>query len=88
MDYRRLPGCLTQTLPGVSFEVRKPDIDEKALGDRGREPEKLVRLLAEAKADASWLKVLGGADGLEFLHFFFGKVWRDELTGCQKHRNS
>lgn len=37
---------------GVSFEVRKPDIDEKALGDRGREPEKLVRLLAEAKADA------------------------------------
>eukprot|EP00435_Cladocopium_sp_Y103_P019494 s3290_g4.t1 len=37
---------------GVSFEVRKPDIDEKALGDRASEPEKLVRLLAEAKADA------------------------------------
>jgi hypothetical protein len=23
-----------------------------------------------------------------FALFFLGKVWRDQLTGCQKHRNS
>ena len=37
---------------GISVTVRVPGIDEKGLGDR-RDAEKLVHLLAEAKADVS-----------------------------------
>ena len=39
---------------GPLGQVRRPDIDEKGLGDRTGDPEKLVRQLAEAKADVPW----------------------------------
>lgn len=37
---------------GATFEVVAPNIDEKALGDRTRDPQGLVTLIANAKADA------------------------------------
>lgn len=37
---------------GFQYETLKASIDEAALGDRSAEPSKLVRLLANAKADA------------------------------------
>ena len=37
---------------GFRYETLKASIDEAALGDRTAEPSKLVRLLAQAKAEA------------------------------------
>ena len=37
---------------GFTYETLKASIDESALGDRSADPSALVRLLAQAKADA------------------------------------
>ncbi|KAJ1462883.1 inosine triphosphate pyrophosphatase-like protein [Pelagophyceae sp. CCMP2097] len=46
------PRRLLLEAAGAAFDVVAPDIDERAIGDRAGDAEALVRLVANAKADA------------------------------------